>query len=179
MGNNPIWGSSNARFNLEPAYRPTMPEISIKEVFPEKQSTIEVSFFKGNSRIREYSKILLIKFSGEYRYGSAGNRDARFMYAMGEYGLNSYQVFGAVIDLRNLQYEWGDMFSLVFDIGENQYSDREFPVSFILGRKCKKAIGTLMFGINSNKPATSQEGIFDSVEEAWKYVEEKIEAHFD
>ncbi|MBQ0734208.1 hypothetical protein J9332_07785 [Aquimarina celericrescens] len=150
-------------------------EIELKELNPQELSEIEVSYLKGNSRITDYYDILTIKYSGKYGIGSAGNSDAQYMYAKGEYGLNCYEPMGAILDLSNLEYEWGDMMDLVFNVGSNQYVDAEFPIALIIGEKCAEAIGTLIHGINSKESATTEEWIFDDFEMAWKFVEEKIE----
>ena len=119
--------------------------------------------------------ILVIKYSGKYGIGSAGNKDAQFMFAKGEYGLNLFEPSGAILDFRELEYEWGDMLDLVLNVGSNQYIDSEFPIALIVGDKCEEAISTLIHRINSKEPATTKEWIFHNFEEAWRYVEEKID----
>jgi len=147
------------------------PTISLKELNPENLSEIKVTYLMGKSRITNYYDILTIKYSGKYRFGSAGNDDAQFMYAKGEYGINSYEPMGAILDLTELEYEWGDMMDLVFSIG----SDSEFPIVIVIGEKCQKAFGTLIHGIDSKEPATTTDWIFDDFEIAWKHIEEKLE----
>lgn len=150
-------------------------EIILKELNPEDLSEIKVQYLQGSSRITDYHDILTIKYSGKYGIGSAGNGDAQYMYAKGEYGLNCYEPMAAILDLSEIEYEWGDMMDLVFNIGSNQYIDTEFPIALVIGEKCSEAIGTLIHGIDSKKSATTEEWIFDDFELAWKFVEEKIE----
>ena len=61
------------------------PEIVLKELNPSDLSEIKVQYLQGSSRITNYFDILTIKYSGKYRIGSAGNGDAQYMYAKGEY----------------------------------------------------------------------------------------------
>ena len=151
------------------------PEIVLKELNPSDLSEIKVQYLQGSSRITNYFDILTIKYSGKYRIGSAGNGDAQYMYAKGEYGLNCFRPSAVILDLSEIEYEWGDMMDLVFDIGSNQYVNAEFPIALIIGEKCSEAIGTLIHGIDSKELATTEEWIFDNFELAWTFVEEKIE----
>ena len=150
-------------------------EIKLEELNPEELSKINVEYLKGNSRITDYYDILTIKYSGKYGIGSAGNGDAQYMFAKGEYGLNCYEPMAAILDLSEIEYEWGDMMDLVINIGSNQYMDAEFPVALVIGEKCSEAIGTLIHGTDSKESATTKDWIFDDFESAWEFVEEKIE----
>ncbi len=50
-----------------------MKKIEIESLTTEGLSEIEVSYCKGYSRIKDYLDILVIKYSGKYGFGSAGN----------------------------------------------------------------------------------------------------------
>ena len=58
------------------------------------------------------------------------------------------------------------MMDSVMDTGH----DRKAPKALIVGNKCRKAIGTLCFGVNSTNDPCERESIFDSLDEAWQYV---------
>lgn len=146
----------------------------ITVVDPESESKIKISYGLISSSINDYSEILVISYSGKYGIGAAGNSDAQYMYAKGEFGLNMYETAGVIIDLRELEYEWGDMLELVFTIGKKQYRNAEFPRAVLIGEKCSKAIGTLIHGEDSKTPAITEEWIFDSFENAWDYIDRKI-----
>lgn len=150
-------------------------EIELEELNPEELSEITIEYLKGSSRITNYYDILTIKYSGKYGIGSAGNGDAQFMYAKGEYGLNCYEPMGVILDMSELEYEWGDMIDLVFSVGSNQYVDAKFPTALVIGEKCQEAIGTLVHGIDSKEPATTKDWIFDDFKCAWNFIEEEIE----
>ena len=66
-----------------------------------------------------------------------------------------------ILDLSEIEYKWGDMMDLVFNIGSNQYVDAEFPVALVIGENCSEAIGTLIHGIDSKESATTEDWIFD------------------
>ncbi len=152
-----------------------MNDINLIPQNPEDWSDIKVTYQMGSSRLREHYDILVIAYSGKYGIGSAGNGDAQYMYARGQFGLNIYEPAGAILDFRELEYVWGDLLAQVFDIQIEQYPDTRFPLAMVVGDKCKEAIGTLIHFGDESEPATSEDWIFDSLEEAWKYVEEKIE----
>jgi len=146
-------------------------KIELEPLHPEKMSTIKVSFSIGNSRINDAFSIMVIKFSGKYD----SDDDAHYMYAKGQFGLMAYFPIGAILDFRDLEYHWGDKMDLVFDIGRGQYEGEDFPTALLIGEQCKKAIGTLVHDDpNSKKLATTKEWIFETFEESWKYVEQKI-----
>ncbi|MCG8577187.1 MAG: hypothetical protein MI810_20055 [Flavobacteriales bacterium] len=150
-----------------------MSEIKLNQLFPDDISQIDVSYFTGMSRITDYFDIMVVKYTGKYGIGSAGNGDAHYMYGRGEYGLSVYDPMGVILDFTDLDYQWGDKMDMVFDVGTRQFN-KEFPRALVVGDACKEAIGTLILG-TSDLPASSEEWIFESLEEAWTYVETKIE----
>ncbi len=145
-------------------------KIKLEQLNPEKMSEIKVSFSVGISKINN-ADIIVIKFSGEYD----SDDDAHYMYAKGQFGLMAYQPMGAILDFRDLEYYWGDKMDIVFSIGVGQYTDSDFPTALLIGDRCKKAIGTLVHDDpNSIELATDKEWIFETLEESWKYIEQKI-----
>jgi len=150
-----------------------MKESQLESLDPESVSNVTVSFKKGPATNEPYRGILVIAFKGEYRIGSQGNPDANYMHAKGDFGADLYHPSGIILDLRELDYKWGDELDYIWMIG-NKHSRREIPRAVILGADCREAIGTLFHGVNSTTPATTEEWIFDSFDEAWKYVDDKI-----
>ena len=55
--------------------------------------------------------ILVVGFGGEYCFGHRGNPDAVFMKGVVELGKALFNPFGVVLDLRGLDYRWGDQIS--------------------------------------------------------------------
>lgn len=145
----------------------------LKSLNPEDTSNIKVIYFQGNSGLTDYQNILVVKYMGKYGFGSAGNDDARYMYAKAEYGLNIYEPNAVILDFSELEYQWGDMLELVFNVGSHQYIHKAFPKALVLGEKCRAAIATLIHG-NDEKTATSEDWIFDSFDEAWNYMKKMI-----
>lgn len=142
----------------------------MKELNPDIISNINIQFFLDKSDLDDFKDILIIKFSGKYRDGSQGNSDAQYMFAMGEFGAKLYEPFGIIIELSQLEYNWGDLLEKVFNIGV----ENDIHNVVIIGEKCKTGIGTLINGINDTSLATETEWIFDNYKEAKKYLEQKI-----
>jgi hypothetical protein len=87
--------------------------------------------------------ILVIRYSGVYGYGSAGNPDAHHMYAMAMAGVAAFEPSAVIHDLTELQYEWGDMLELVFNVPAELV---DMPFAIVTGSNCDEAVRTLLFG---------------------------------
>jgi hypothetical protein len=114
-------------------------------------------------------RILIAKFAGDYRSGHHGAPDARFIRGITQTALGLWWPEALVLDLRELSYTWGD------DMEEVLATRGEIKVPFaIVGSAlCLPAIGTLIHGINSTKPATDAAHIFDNMDAALEYVHQK------
>ena len=151
-------------------------DIHLQEMRLEDLSEIVCRFHVGKHPQASYPKtILVVHYEGTYRYGSRGHGDATFMFAMGNAGVNSFDPDAIILDLTALSYEWGDGLDCLFGIGD----EVPRPTSMIVGPLCRQAIGTLCFGERSKKDACQYDGIFDTLEDAWNYVSEKLDANED
>ncbi len=133
-------------------------------------SDIQISFQLGQFRTFFRRQILVVAYSGEYGVGCEGNADARYMSAMGKMGIELYTPDAVIIDFQDLEYVWGDMLAMVFGLGGLKNYPHNIPRAMVVGEKCKKAIETLLFGMESNEPATNEDWIFESMDEAIMYV---------
>src|SRR5690348_9516372 len=116
-------------------------------------------------RIEEYTKLcyefqleatgrnpvcctLIAKFIGDYRDGSSGHPDAVFMVGMLRMAVDLWRPAGVVLDLSELRYDWGDeMYWLL----PPEVNGKKAAV--VVGPKCARAIGTLLWGVNTTKEA--------------------------
>ncbi len=141
--------------------------LDLKQVRLEELSDVRYSFWIGKHPGKRYPRdVLVIRFEGTFGFGSGGNADAAFMTAIGNAGIHAFDPHAIITDLSALSYEWGDMMESVIDIGH----DRNAQTALVVGSKCRKAIGTLCFGMNSTNDACERESIFDSLDDAWQYV---------
>lgn len=151
--------------------------ISTNQKKLEDLSEIEYEVHIGSSNEVNYLKIMILKFIGEYGFGSAGNSDAKYMRAMGEAVLEAWNPGGLILDLSDLSYEWGDQLEDVFYIGSYKYRDKPFPIALIVGDKSEEAIRTLIVGINSTKALNEIGWVFRDLSSAWEFVEAKLKEY--
>lgn len=140
-------------------------------------SEINYEVHIGKSNEVNFLKIMILKFIGEYGFGSAGNSDAIFMRAMGEAVLEAWNPGGLIIDLSELSYEWGDQLEDVFYVGSYKYRDRPFPIAIIVGDKSEEAIRTLILGIVSTEGIDEYGWVFKDLSSAWEYIETKLKEY--
>tara|TARA_R110002051_G_C8487171_1_gene462593 strand:- start:42 stop:470 length:429 start_codon:yes stop_codon:yes gene_type:complete len=124
-------------------------------------------FSTQNLRDTHLIDTLYIKFSGEYRYGSAGKSELGFMIGNYELGMNVWRPFKTIIDISNVTYEWGDDMDLLLDI-----SDRKSSV-MIVGDKNRRAISTLAFGMETERDIVDNKYFFDKLEKGIEKLNRK------
>src|SRR6266478_3737419 len=110
--------------------------------------------------------ILVARFAGNYRSGHHGAPDARFIQGITQTALGVWCPAALILDLRELAYTWGDEMEEVL----GTRGEIKVPAAIVGSALCLPAIGTLIHGINSTKPATDAEHIFDNMDAAWGYV---------
>ncbi|WP_276918974.1 hypothetical protein [Aneurinibacillus aneurinilyticus] len=140
-------------------------------------SDIDVDIYTFDSKKLRYGEIMLITFKGYYRTGSAGNSDAMYMRTMGEAALIAWEPSGAILDMSQLTYKWGDKLEIVFDTGARYFYDEPFPTAVVVGPNCEEAVRTLLLGMDSKEPIESVEWVFKDLEAACNYIEQKLEEY--
>jgi hypothetical protein len=127
---------------------------------------IDYEFFLETTGKNRFWSTLVAKFRGRFRDGSKGAPDASFIHGITQTALQVWDPAAVVLDLSELQYEWGDEMDFLLNVG----ADRNVKSALVVGPGCAKAIATLMWGVETTRVVTEAENIFDNVEEAWKYV---------
>jgi hypothetical protein len=112
----------------------------------------------------------VISYHGEYRYGSGGNADARYIVATATAAHKAWFTEGIVIDFSDLKYEWGDEMEWVLNIAQSGPTKCSFPLVIIVGDKCKPALQTLI-------PGDYAEFCVESLDEALSVLEQKRRAY--
>jgi hypothetical protein len=145
--------------------------MSFHDVTFSDASPINFSFsYKERERGVAYSNVLVASFDGEYRPGSAGAPDAMLIRGITQAAVTVWSPAGLVLDLRKLHYEWGDEMDMLLGPPDGL----EIPTAVVGSELCLPAIATLMFGVNTTKRATEQEGVFDALDAALAYVEAQL-----
>jgi hypothetical protein len=130
--------------------------VTIAEYCP----TITYEFKIQNLRDTHLIDILIVSFHGTYREGSAGSPDAGLIKGIVTTGLSVFDPFSILIDLSDLEYNWGDNLDLSFE------ETGQTETVILVGEKCRRAMSTLYFGIDTDKDIVDNEFFFDNFDEA-------------
>jgi hypothetical protein len=104
---------------------------------------------------------LVLKFSGVYGVGSAGNNDADFMRVITRAARSAWRSDAVVFDLRDLAYEWGDSTWGVF--GRRLSEVDGLPSALVVSDLCRAGFSTC---------ARLVPPMFDDLESAIAFVAE-------
>jgi hypothetical protein len=86
---------------------------------------------------RHNATALVLRFSGVYGVGSAGNGDAGFMRVITQAALSAWHSHAVVFDLRELSYEWGDSIWGVFGRGIPPSGVERLPCALVVSDLCR------------------------------------------
>lgn len=112
--------------------------------------------------------LLVASFSGVYRIGAQGNPDAELMCGVVHLGRQVFHPRGIVLDLRLLDYQWGDMIDAV--LSKAIVGDVEPPV--VVSDRCRPALTSLLLLDGADEP---EKWLFDDLDEALRVVESRIQ----
>jgi len=158
----------------------------LQEQTLEELSRIKVRYFLGPSQRKPHLDILIVRYTGTYPFGSAGNSDATYMTAMAKAGVSAFEPWGVIHDLSELTYEWGDMLEMVFigpddDAAGGELLETVFDhppaagqPAIVVGPKCEEAVRTLLLGENSEEPIETIGYVFRDLDKAWAFVDAQI-----
>jgi len=113
-----------------------------------------------NFRDTHLIDILLVKFTGEYRSGSQGKSEQGYLVGMVKLGIEVFRPFKIAIDIQDVKYEWGDDMELLFDAPD------QLKTVVIIGELNRRAISTLLYGIDTDKDVVDNKFFFDDFEAA-------------
>ena len=141
----------------------TFQPISVDDICPTISYNFKCTYYKKTPHI----DILIISFHGKYRDGSTGSADAGLIRGILKIGAEAFIPFSILIDLADLEYEWGDNLDLAFEDAE--------PVTTVVlvGEKCRKAMSTLAFGIDTDKDIVDNDFFFDDFQKAIEKLQKK------
>jgi hypothetical protein len=111
-------------------------------------------------------RAVVVHFQGEYGHGSQGNGDGRFMAAVTHAALQALQADGLVLDLQELEYEWGDLIIRAILAGRNERDEWNTPTALVVSQRCEKGITSLLVCVHL-QPTNH---ISPTVEEAYEKV---------
>ena len=125
-------------------------------------SGIRVSFRTGETSEPARLDVLVVSYTGTYRFGSAGNPDAQYMCAMARAGISAFDPWAVVHDLWGLSYDWGDRLEEAMYVAPEH--DPDAYVASVIGPACEAGVRSLM-GIGQD-PLPERLGIFRTLNDA-------------
>ena len=143
----------------------------LEELALEELSRIRTRYFSAADEAT--SSVLVVRYDGTYGHGSAGNDDARYMYAMATAGVAAFEPDAVIHDLSELRYGWGDMLELVFNV-RGPHADS--PMAIVTRPHCEEAVRSLLSFDSDGKtdPPDVGESVFDDLFAAWDYVVRRL-----
>jgi hypothetical protein len=141
--------------------------MNLQPVSFDQVSAIQYEFFLETSSGSRFDYTLIARFSGVYRTGSSGAPDAAFINGMLKAAQEVWNPRKIIIDFSELGYRGGDE----MDYFTGPWWD--YPCALVVGPKCIDAISTLAFGMNSTHKVTERPHVFDNLEDAWAFVNDK------
>ena len=106
--------------------------------------------------------LLIARVQGEYRDGSAGAPDAAYISGLCRTAIELWNARAVLLDLSQLSYEWGDEFDNLYNL--------DVPLAVVVGEKCRRAMSTLEFGVDTDKDITEVEYFFEEEGPALKWL---------
>ena len=149
------------------------PYSSMERVDLDSLSKIKCDTFLGEAEKGSGKSILVIRFKGEYRQGSAGEPDAKYIFAKLQAAYQAWESWGIIIDMSEFKYGWGDDLDGFTALRPFEWCDEEYPFALIVGPECETALATLYYG-DLDKKSFSEPWIFRDITTGWKYVEDEL-----
>jgi hypothetical protein len=91
--------------------------------------------------------VQVVAFEGSYGVGSRGNPDAAFMRAVVAQAAEAWNSIALVLDLRELEYSWGNSLLGVIQAAEQLHGGEDhspFPVKLVVSDKCRDGLLSLL-----------------------------------
>jgi hypothetical protein len=137
------------------------------------ESPVKYSFSMRteSNKYEPYSRVVAAHFAGEYRDGSGGKPDAGVIVGITAAASIVWDADAIILDLRELDYRWGDEMDLVCSPPEG---NPNLVFAIVGSERCLPAISTLFYGVGTERSATEVEHVFDDFNEAAEWVETKL-----
>jgi hypothetical protein len=120
-----------------------------------------------------YEEILLVRFTGVCGVGSSGADDAIFMRSVVVGALDAWSPFGLILDLRHLDYQWGDEMTGVLCGGDRHCGVSQLPTTVLVSNQCRTGLTSLVAQEMGEDPA---HWLFDDLNSAAAELELKMRA---
>jgi hypothetical protein len=122
--------------------------------------------------------VQVISFEGEYGVGSRGNSDAAYMRAVVMSAAAAWDCIALVLDLRELEYSWGNALLSVIQAAEelgHGDADPPFPVKIVASDRCRAGLLSLL----GASEESSQGWLFHSIDDAIRAARADARVYLD
>jgi hypothetical protein len=141
------------------------------KLLAELSKNLDYKIYSCPFEAKAYFEAIIVAFSGNYGFGSRGSDDAKFMTAIIKAALAAWKPLGLVIDLSQMQYEWGDLIAKAIDAGAGHYIDRPFPTTIVVSDLNREGLTSL---IREEMGGNPKEWLFESLEAAIQTIEKRV-----
>lgn len=121
-----------------------MNEVRLKPVNFEQLSPLRHSVFVSETDGHSSPDFLVIQYEGTYRDGASGKGDALYLVATAEAAHKAWWAPCTILDLRELQYSWGDEMEWITSIGWDRVMHVHSPLAIVVSDKCRGALKSLL-----------------------------------
>ena len=152
------------------SYKPSVVRLSSMDPSPlhfRNNVSVDHSFSETRFAEHPHRRVLVAKFSGVSGHGCANNGDAKYMSAMTTAAIFLWSPSAVLFDLRELEYEWGDLMAEVLDIP----ACHRLPATAIISDLNKIGLTSL---VSSELGMDPNEILFDS----WDTAMERLHSDF-
>jgi hypothetical protein len=139
-----------------------MHEIRLKPVTFEELSAVRHNVFVSEGVDRDSAEFLVIRYEGVYRNGASGKRDALYLVAAAEAARKAWWAPCTILDLRELEYSWGDEMEWITSIGWEGATRCHSPLAIVVSDKCRRAMKSLLEDNFDRFCVDSMEGAYSS-----------------
>jgi len=122
------------------------------------------------SNEQDQIEVMVVAFRGKYRSGSFGNGDGRLMAAITHAAIAGWLPSGLLIDLREVEYEFGNTLIDCIDAGRDQSCGWYVPTRIIVADKSKRGVESLLTYLKRDP----KEWVFSTMEEALHHLLDTI-----
>ena len=119
-------------------------EVRLKPVTFEQLSALRHSVFVSESAGRGSPEFLVVRYEGVYRDGGAGHDDALYLVAAAKAAQKAWWAPCTILDLRELQYSWGDEMEWITSIGWDGVMRLHSPLAIVVSDKCRAPLKSLL-----------------------------------
>jgi hypothetical protein len=119
-------------------------DVRLRPVTLDQLSALRHSVFVSESGDFGSPEFLVIRYEGVYRDGARGQGDALYLVAAAEAALKAWWAPCVILDLRELQYAWGDEMEWIASIGWDRVTRCHAPLAIVVSEKCRTALKSLL-----------------------------------